>query len=196
MNPTAFTTRLLPWVLTAGGAVGLVAAFVLTVEKTTLLKNPDYIPTCSIDPILSCGSIMRTAQAEVFGFPNPLLGIVGFAIVVTIGVVVLAGGSLPRWFWLGLQAGTLLGVVFVHWLIYQSLYVIGALCPYCMIVWAVTIPVFWYITVHNLGEGHLPAPRRLAALATGYHGVILTVWYAAIVLLVLQAFWSYWLSLL
>jgi hypothetical protein len=65
-----------------------------------------------------------------------------------------------------------------------------------MIVWAVTIPAFWYTTVHNLREGHLPAPRRLAALATGYHGAVLTVWYAAIVLLVLQAFWSYWLSLL
>ncbi|MFE9748294.1 vitamin K epoxide reductase family protein [Saccharothrix saharensis] len=195
MTPTPFTTRLLPWVLTAGGALGLVAAFVLTVEKIALLKNPDYIPTCSIDPILSCGSIMRTAQAEVFGFPNPLLGIVGFTAVVTIGVVVVAGGSLPRWFWLGLQGGALLGVVFVHWLIYQSLYVISALCPYCMVVWVVTIPVFWYTTVHNLREGHLPAPRRLVTLATCYHGVVLTVWYTGIALLVLHAFWSYWLSL-
>lgn len=166
MNPTAFTTRLLPRVLTAGGAVGLSAAFVLTVEKIALLKNPDYIPTCSIDPILSCGSIMRTAQAEVFGFPNPLLGIVGFTVVVTTGVVVLAGGALPRWFWPALQGGTLLGVVFVHWLVY------------------------------NLYEGHLAAPRRLTVLVTGYHGVVLTVWYAAIVLLVLRAFWSYWLGLL
>ena len=29
--------------------------------------------------------------------------------------------------------------MFVHWLIFQSLYRIGALCPYCMVVWAVTI---------------------------------------------------------
>ncbi len=41
----------------------------------------------------------------------------------------------------GLAAGTLLGTVFVHWLIFQSLYRIGALCPYCMVVWAVTIPL-------------------------------------------------------
>ena len=49
--------------------------------------------------------------------------------------------TLPRWYWAGLAAGTLLGTVFVHWLIFQSLYRIGALCPYCMVVWAVTIPL-------------------------------------------------------
>ena len=49
--------------------------------------------------------------------------------------------ALPRWYWVGLAVGTLLGVVFIHWLIFQSLYRIGALCPYCMVVWAVTIPL-------------------------------------------------------
>jgi hypothetical protein len=99
---------------------------------------------------------MRTVQAEVFGFPNALLGIAGFAVVTTVGVAIAAVARLPRWFWFGMQAGVTLGVVFVHWLIYQSRYVIGALCPYCMIVWAVSIPVFWYVTLHNLHEGHLP----------------------------------------
>ena len=49
--------------------------------------------------------------------------------------------ALPRWYWAGLATGTLLGTAFVHWLIFQSLYRIGALCPYCMVVWAVTIPL-------------------------------------------------------
>jgi len=192
-------TRLLPWLLTIGGMIGLLAAAVLTVEKIALLRNPAYIPSCSIDPILSCGSIMRTAQAEVFGFPNPLLGIAGFAVVTTVGVAVLGGARLPRWFWLGLQAGTLFGVLFVHWLIYQSLYVIGALCPYCMVVWAVTIPIFWYTALHNLHHGHLPAPvgsRRASTMVIKYHGVVLTLWYLAIALAVLQAFWTYWMTLL
>jgi uncharacterized membrane protein len=63
--------------------------------------------------------------------------VAGLAIVTTVGVVLLTGAGLPHWFWLGLQAGVTFGVVFVHWLIYQSLYVIGALCPYCMAAWAV-----------------------------------------------------------
>ena len=48
----------------------------------------------------------------------------------------------------------------MHWLIFQSLYVIGALCPYCMAVWAVTIPICWYVTLHNLERGHLPVSTR------------------------------------
>ncbi|WP_442816071.1 vitamin K epoxide reductase family protein [Streptosporangium sp. NBC_01810] len=79
----------------AGGALGLSAAFTLSVEKIALLKDPAYVPTCSINPILSCGSVMITPQAEVFGFPNPLLGIAGFAIVTTTGAGLLAG-AVPR----------------------------------------------------------------------------------------------------
>jgi uncharacterized membrane protein len=182
-------------VLTVGGALGLAAALVLTVEKIALLKDPDYIPTCSLNPVLSCGSIMRTPQAEAFGFPNPLLGIAGFAVVVTTGVVLIAKARLPYWFWLGLQGGAFLGVLFVHWLIYQSLYVIGALCPYCMVVWVVTIPIFWYTTLHNLRHGHIPASSRVVDVLTKYHGVVVTVWYLAIAIGVLQAFWTYWMTL-
>ncbi|ALV39172.1 Vitamin K epoxide reductase (plasmid) [Streptomyces sp. CdTB01] len=191
--------RLLAVVLAVGGAIGFLAAFTLTVEKIALLKDPSYSPSCSINPVLSCGSVMTTPQAEVFGFPNPLLGIAGFAVMTAVGVVLLAGAVLPRWFWWGLQAGVVFGVVFVHWLIFQSLYRIGALCPYCMVVWTVMIPVFWYTTVHNLTRGHVPVPgrvRRAATAVAGYHGVVLTAWYLVIVVLILQRFWMYWTTLL
>src|SRR5690606_20874947 len=146
----------------------------------------------------SCGSVMSTPQAELFGFPNPLLGIAAFAVVAVVGAALLAGASFRRWFWLGLQIGVTAGVVFVHWLIVQSLYVIGALCPYCMVVWTVTVPLFWYVTLHNLQQGHLPAPagvRRLARAVTSYHGVVLTVWYLAVITLIGARFWSYWITL-
>jgi uncharacterized membrane protein len=191
----AFLTRVLPWVLLVGGLIGELAAFVLTVEKIALLSDPSYVPTCSINPVLSCGSIMRTPQAELFGFPNPLLGIAGFGVVVTTGVALLAGTRLARWYWLGLQAGATAGVVLVHWLIYQSLYSIGALCPYCMVVWAVTIPIFVYVTVHNLQAGHLPA-RGWARRLGDYHSVIVVAWFLVIAVLALEAFWNYWSSLL
>ncbi len=84
---------------------------------------------------------MITPQASAFGFPNPLIGIVSFTVVVVTGVLAVAKVRLPRWYWAGLATGTPLGVVFIHWLIFQSLYRIGALCPYCMVVWAVTIPL-------------------------------------------------------
>ncbi|GAA4196112.1 vitamin K epoxide reductase family protein [Streptosporangium oxazolinicum] len=196
--------RLLPWLLVIGGAVGLLAAFVLAVEKIALLKNPEYVPSCSINPVLSCGSIMTTPQAELFGFPNPLLGVAGFAVVVTVGAALLAGAGFGRWFWLGLQAGVTCGAVFVHWLIFQSLYVIGALCPYCMVVWAVTIPLFWYVTVRNLARGHLPGGgsvvsstrgARVVAVLRDYHSVAIAVWFGAVIALIAVRFWSFWITL-
>ncbi len=66
--------RLLPWLLLLGGLIGLTASAVLTVEKIAILRDPAYVPSCSINPVLSCGSVMTTPQAEAFGFPNPLLG--------------------------------------------------------------------------------------------------------------------------
>ncbi|MEU7613934.1 vitamin K epoxide reductase family protein [Micromonospora sp. NPDC049204] len=194
-----FLSRLTAWICAVGGVVGMLAAVILIVEKINLLADVDYVPSCSINPILSCGSVMTTPQAEAFGIPNPLIGIAGFAAVTTIGVVLLASVRLPGWFWLGLQAGATFGVIFVHWLIYQSLYVIGALCPYCMLVWAVTIPIFLYVTLRTLRQHGAALPRAvagIAAAAASYHSLILTAWYAIILLAILNRFWDYWITLI
>lgn len=181
------------------GAIGFLASSDLAIEKVNLLKNPEYEPTCDISPLLSCGSVMVTEQAEAFGFPNPFIGVAGFAVVVTAGAAVLAGARLKRWFWLGLQGGTLFGVLFVTWLQYQSIYKIGALCPWCMVVWAVTIPLFLYVLSYNLGEGHIKTRGKwtgASAFIQKNHGNILLVWYAAIFLAILTRFWYYWETLI
>ncbi|MGH3980436.1 MAG: vitamin K epoxide reductase family protein [Pseudonocardiaceae bacterium] len=198
-NPAGAEVRWLAWLLVVGGSIGTVVSGALLVEKIALLQDPAYVPSCSINPVLSCGSVMSTEQAAVFGFPNPVLGVTGFAVVTTVGTALLAGASFHRWFWLGLQSGTIAGAGFVHWLIFQSLYRIGALCPYCMAVWTVTIPVFWYVTLFAVSAGHLPVPasaRRVVGILAGYHGVVLTGWFLLVVVLVTQRFWSLWSALL
>jgi uncharacterized membrane protein len=194
----AVSARRLGALWIGAGLIGLTAAIALLVEKIELLVNPDYIPTCNVSPILSCGSVMTTPQAEAFGIPNPIIGIVGFSAIAVAGGAVLAGNGFRLWFWGATQLGVTFAVVFIHWLIYQSLYVIGALCPYCMIVWAVTIPLFWYTTVFSLRhlEGATPRwVRRCIEIATGYHGVILTVWVLVVIALIANRFWDYWSSL-
>jgi len=176
------------WVLIAG-VIGLVSAATLTIEKIELLIDPSYVPSCSLNPVLSCGSVMVTPQAALFGFPNPLLGIAGFSVVVVTGVLAVAKVRLPQWYWSGLAAGTLLATVFVHWLIFQSLYRIGALCPYCMVVWAVTIPLL--VVTASI------ALRPLAgnAVARGIHQwrwSLTALWFTALILLILVRFWDYW----
>ena len=180
------------WVLIAG-VIGLAAAVTLTIEKIELLKDPSYTPTCSINPVLSCGSVMVTPQASVFGFPNPLMGIVGFTVVVVTGVLAVSRVTLPRWYWLGLAGGTLLGAVFVHWLIFQSLYRIGALCPYCMVVWAVTIPLL--VVVSSVALQPL-AKYPAAQFAYRWRWSLAAVWFIAVIFAILVQFWYYWSTLI
>ena len=181
------------WVLIAG-VVGLAAALTLTIEKIEILINPDYVPTCSINPVLSCGSVMITPQASLFGFPNPLIGVVAFTLVLVTGVLAVAEVPLPRWYWVSLAAGSLLGTVFVHWLIFQSLYRIGALCPYCMVVWAVTIPLLVVATSIALR----PQNSGAALVRTLYtwRWSLVALWFTAVLLLILERFWNYWSTLI
>ncbi len=180
------------WILLAG-VLGLAAALTLTVEKIELLINPEYVPSCSLNPVLSCGSVMITPQASAFGFPNPLIGVVSFTIVVVTGVLALARVQLPRWYWTGLATGTLLGAGFVHWLIFQSLYRIGALCPYCMVVWAVTIPLL--VVVASIAVQPSEANTVLRAVHS-WRWSLVALWFTALVLLILVRFWDYWSTLL
>lgn len=192
-------TKTIAYILAVGGIVGFLAAFVLTVEKIELLKDPSFKPSCNISPLLSCGSVMKTWQASAFGFPNSLIGITGFAVVATIGMALIAGATFKRWFWLGLQAGSVFGIGFVFWLQYQSIYQIGALCPYCMVVWSVMIPIFWYTTLYNLRVGNISTPNRLKGVVgflQRHHGDVLLVWFLVIIGVILNRFWYYWSTLL
>jgi uncharacterized membrane protein len=139
---------------------------------------------------------MVTPQASLLGFPNPLLGIVGFTIVVVTGVLAVAKVSLPQWYWVGLAVGTLVGAVFVHWLIFQSLYRIGALCPYCMVVWVVTISllvVFFSIILRPVLASRESAVARLLF---DWRWSIVALWFTAVFLLIMVRFWNYWSTLL
>ncbi|AEW97684.1 MULTISPECIES: vitamin K epoxide reductase family protein [Streptomycetaceae] len=174
------------------GALGLLASWVITIDEFELLKNPNFVPSCSINPILSCGNIMKSAQAKVFGFPNPMIGLVAYPVVICVGMAALAGARFRRWFWLGLQTGSLLGVVFVTWLQYESLYTIGNLCLWCMLAWVVTIATFWYTAVHNVKHGIIPAPAKLRQVVLEFHWAVPVLWYGVIAMLILTRWWSYW----
>lgn len=182
--------RRLGLLLLVGGLVGFAAAFVLTVEKFLLLTNPFYVPSCTVNDVVSCGPVISSPQAELFGFPNPLLGIAGFAVVAASGAALLGGARLAGWYWAGLQAGATLAAVFVSWLVVQSLFVMGALCPYCMAVWAVTYTLFWYLTLRNLtARRHGRAAGGVLDVAVRYHSTLLVAGLAALAGLVVVTVW-------
>jgi uncharacterized membrane protein len=197
-EPAVGAGRALALLIAVAGVLGWLAALQLTLDDRRMLQDPAFVPGCNISPVVGCGSVLRTWQAGLLGIPNMVLGLAAFAVVAATGLGLLTGTRLHRRLWLALNAGTLLGVVFVHWLIYESLYVLGRLCPYCAVVWVVTIALFWYITLHNLKRGVIRVPARARAGAEAVlslHWVLLLTWYAVIVMLVLTRFWSYWRTL-
>jgi uncharacterized membrane protein len=180
------------WILIAG-VIGLLSSADLLVEKIAMLKDPAYVPSCSINPVMACGSVITTPQASVFGPPNPLFGLVGFCVVIVTGVLAIAKVGLPRWYWIGLMAGTGLAVVFVHWLKYETLYDIGALCPYCMVVWAVTIPLFAVVAPIALRP---LAGNRVARFLYNWRWPLVALWFVSVILEILVRFWYYWSTLI
>jgi uncharacterized membrane protein len=183
------------WVLIAG-VIGLAASMALTVEKFKILLDPHYVPSCNINPIVSCGSVMTTPQASLLGFPNPLLGVIGFTVAVVTGVLAVAKIPLPQWYWIGLAVGTLIGAVLVHWLIFQSLYRIGALCPYCMVVWAVTIPLLVVLVSIVFRPVLDRGNSAVARVLYQWRWSIVTLWFTAVFLMIMVRFWDYWSTLL
>lgn len=154
-------SRALALLLVITGAAALLAAWVITIDKFKLLEDPNFTPGCSLNPVVSCGNIMKSEQASAFGFPNPMLGLVAYGIVICVGMSLLAGARFRRWYWLTLNAGMLFGVGFCAWLMYQSLYHINSLCLWCCLAWVATILMFWYVTSHNVRQVLIPAPGWL-----------------------------------
>lgn len=190
--------KVLPWLLLVGGVIGMVASILLSIEVFNRLKDPGYIPFCNLNPVVSCTSVADSPQGRLFGFPNYFIGIAAYAAIATIGAAQLAGACFKRWFWRAVQLGVAAAMVFITWLQFQSLYRIGALCLFCVVVWAVTGPIFWYVTLYNLREGNLTTPARLkgiAGVAQKYHAEILTSWFLLILILITARFWYYWSTL-
>lgn len=169
-------------VLTVAGLLGLLAAMMLTIDRIRLLQDPSTQLACNISPLIACGPVMQSRAGALFGFPNPLLGIIGFTVLVSTGAALLAGATLSRWYYQGLQVGVVAAAVFITWLQSQSLYVIHALCLWCMLVWVVTIPVVVLVTVHNLGAGYLgPGLTDLGRRLGPYRPTIVAVWYLVLI---------------
>jgi uncharacterized membrane protein len=135
---------------------------------------------------------MKTSEASIFGFANSIIGLPAFAILVFIGVAMLGGSKFGRWIWLSVLGGATLGIILTHYLFFQSVYRINALCPYCMLVWLVTMLIFWYVLIHTINAGHLPRVHiKISEFLDRRHLSIFLLWAVVITGLILKHFWYY-----
>ena len=151
-----------------GAILSLVAAFVLAVEAVELAKNPNAQLSCSVNVIINCATVGLHPSAALFGFPNSFLGLIAEPIVITVAIAGLAGVKFPRKFMIVAQLCYTLGFVFAYYLLYMSMFVIQALCPWCLLVTLSTTFVFFSMTRYNVREGNLYLSAGLAKQAKAF----------------------------
>lgn len=145
--------------------LGLVAAFVLAREALTLAENPLAELSCNVSSTVSCAVVGRSWQAEVFGFPNAFIGLMTEPVLISLAVASLAGVRFPRWYMWIAQGVAGAGFVFALWLFAQSYWIIGALCPWCLLVTVTTTLIFFGLLKINLLSGAFgPSAQRRARL--------------------------------
>lgn len=174
-------------IMLASSLLSLLASFVLSVDAVLLAADPDIELTCDINAAISCGTVGQAWQASLLGFPNAFLGLVTEPVVITIAAAALAGVRFPRWFMLTAQAVYLLGLVFAYWLFSQSFFVIGALCPWCLLVTASTTTVFTSLMRFNIRENNFGLRPRLHERLTSWLRIGVDYAVVAVVFAVLAA---------
>jgi uncharacterized membrane protein len=155
------------------GALGWWAAFNLMLDKIIVLQaQVDGVEAdldCNFSLLVNCGVNLESWQGSAFGFPNPILGLAGFVAPIAVGVALLAGARFARWFWIAFAVGVAGALAFCIWLMSQSFFELYTLCLWCLLVWSVTIPLFWTLWLFILSRGIIPvAPRAQRFFAKAF----------------------------
>ena len=180
-------------VLLVFSVFSLFASFILTIDHFAVLQNPGTKLNCSINVILNCSTVMQTWQSSLFGFPNTVVGLMAYSVLVTIAVIALTGVRLNKTFMVLANLGALGGIIFSEWLAYESIYVIQVLCPYCLIVLFSTIMIFAAITHYNLRNNNfnfkIKTNNKIQNfLDKEYDKLLVFVWVSILVFAILSKF--------
>jgi uncharacterized membrane protein len=124
--------RWLAIALTTGAGVGFVASFLEILEYISLIKHPHTALACDLNSVFSCSNVLTKWQSSVFGFPNPVLCLIFFTFMFTLGLVALAGTQLPRIVRAIAHGISLFFLTFGLWYLEQNTFSIGALCILCL----------------------------------------------------------------
>lgn len=166
--------------------IGLVAALMLSIDALVLAGNPDAELACSINSVFDCAAVGASEQSKIFGIPNAFLGMLLQGGLVAIAVALFGGARMPRWYMAALNALLVVSALYGHWLLYQSTFVIHALCLWCLTLLASTVLALFIVTHWNLLEGNLFLGAGADAKAAGFVrggwlAIALIAWVAIIV---------------
>ena len=114
-----------------------------------------------------CDTVQTSRWAMLLGVPVAFYGVAGYAAILTVALV----GLQPAW--LARRGPTLLlaalatgGVLFSAWLTYLELFVINAICRWC-VTSALLMTAIWLVSLHALRTTHHAPPSTTPATRTG-----------------------------
>lgn len=129
--------------IVAGGATGLIASFLETIEYQEILKNAHAQLVCNLNSVFSCGNVLNSWQSKIFGFPNSMLCMVFFTLMFASGLVGLTGGVLASRLRLWLHGIATFFLCFALWFMWESTFRVRALCILCLFCLAGLLAVNW-----------------------------------------------------
>lgn len=177
------------------GVAGLLASWSLSVERVQQLTDPNANLVCNFNVLFNCGTVMKTWQAKVFGFPNSFIGQMAYPVVITVAMAGLARAKFSRWFLVTAQICYGLGLIFAYWLFFQSVFVIQVLCPWCLVVTFSTTILFETLLRYNLLQNTFGFSEKTQSKITkwlkkDYDKLIVAAWITVLVLMVVLIFRS------
>ena len=179
-------------IMLIASTVALFVSFILAADTLKLARNPGQKLNCDVNAVLSCSTVAESWQAEIvkfagLSFPNVFFGIAAESVFVTIAVIGLAKVAVPRWFATCTWLGGLAALAYSYWLTTQSLFVINALCPWCLALMFSTTVQFMSLSHATVTVQDLPAKN--AGLRKYYRLnfdlMVDAVWIVALIVVIL-----------
>jgi len=161
-------------------AIGIGAAWYLAMVKLRLQYHPEYISDCNYSQTVNCDTVQTSDQSEIFGIPIALLGIATYVAMMVLAILAAIGGrhrpkALSALFSVGLAT-----CLYSLYLAIISLFVIKAVCTYCILMYAVSV----LVTLVSFLS--LPGPLRSILSAATFFSPFL---YRPVILGIAVSFW-------
>jgi uncharacterized membrane protein len=132
-----------------GGAIAFVGA-AIAVYLTTV-KVAGELPACG--PLRGCETVAQSSYSEIAGVPVALLGLLYSLLVLGLNLAWWRAGARPAL--LGAYGLGLFGVLFVGYLTWLELFVIHAVCIWC-VAYGSTVVAGWLVATFALRRASAP----------------------------------------
>jgi uncharacterized membrane protein len=140
-----------PLLLVATAAAGVAVALYLS-----LIRLAGGLPACG--PVAGCDTVALSEYSQIAGIPVAFMG-AAYSLVMLAASVAWIRTHDPRLLWVAYGLATL-GVIFAGYLTYLELFVIHAICIWC-VAYAVALVMTWLLLAKEMRRPNRePAAKR------------------------------------